>query len=132
MELAVTSIAEETLRDRELRPGIEIDCEVSPGLFAEQYNFIQSLAPFGEGNRAPVFLTRKAKVVEARQIGSNKSHLKMRVAHSNSIIDAIAFRQGDRISLTRERIDLVYNIGLDTWGGRAKLQMTVMDFRPSV
>ena len=122
--------AEERLRGVELVPRIDIDCEVSPALLAGgTFDFIQTLAPFGEGNPAPVFLTRNARVLEARQVGSDSRHLKMRLWHSGAAWDAIAFRQGDRISEAEERIDLVYNVGLNDWGHTPRLELTVLDFR---
>ena len=93
--------------------------------------FIDSLAPFGEANPSPVFLTRNASVLEARLVGAGGSHLKMKVAHDGAIMDAIAFSQGNKIGSTRRRIDIVYNIGIDNWGYRPKLQMTVLDFHES-
>lgn len=125
------SRAEAMLEGQKLAPGIVVECEVSPGIFARNMAFIESLAPFGEANPSPVFLTRNASVLEARQVGAGGSHLKMKVAHDGAIIDAIAFRQGDKIGSTRRRIDIVYNIGIDTWGYRPKLQMTVLDFHES-
>lgn len=124
--------ADEVIVGKQLAPSIEIDCEVSPDVLASNFDFIQSLAPFGKGNPAPIFLTCNARVVEARQVGAQKTHLKMKVAHGRTVMDAIAFRQGDRISDTGDEIDLVYNIGLNTWGSQTKLQMTVVDFRKSV
>ncbi len=64
-------------------------------------------------------------------VGASGSHLKMKVAHDGAIMDAIAFRQGNKIGSTRRRIDIVYNIGIDNWGYRPKLQMTVLDFHES-
>ena len=115
-----------------MRPKIIIDCEVSPALVAgEIFSFIQSLAPFGEGNPAPAFLTRNARVVDARRVGSDGSHLKLRLHHSGALWDAIAFRQGDKIEVARQGIDLVYTVDLDHWGGAPRLQLKVLDLRPA-
>ena len=132
LESRLRALADERLPDIELTPKVDIDCEVSPALFAgDNLDFIQSLAPFGEGNPAPVFLTRNARVVEARQVGRSSQHLKMRLWHSGAAWDAIAFGQGDRLDATRDRVDLVYTVGLDNWSGTPKLKLTVVDFRQS-
>ena len=64
-------------------------------------------------------------------MGSNGKHLKMRLFHSGSIWDAIAFNQGDNLARARGAIDLVYTAGIDTWKGRQTLQLNVLDFRPA-
>ena len=125
------AIADERLRDVDLTPRIDIDCEVSPALLAgSHFQFVQSLSPFGQGNPRPVFLTRDARVVGARQVGRSNQHLKLRLSHSGAVWDAIAFGHGDRLDETRSAIDLVYTVGLDHWGGESKIQLTVQDFRP--
>ncbi len=127
---SLQSSADSALRDANLAPFISVECEVAPAIFVgDNFSFIQSLSPFGEGNPAPLFLTRSARVVDARQVGNGGNHLKMRLWHDGAVWDAIAFRQGSKVGLTRERIDLVYTIGLDTWGSVPKLQLTVQDFR---
>ena len=132
LESRLRELADSQLRDANLAPGIDIDCEVSPAsLTGDNFGFIQSLAPFGAGNRSPVFLTRNARVFDARQVGGQGRHLKMRVAHNGTVLDAIAFRQGEMLDATRDRIDLVYTVGLDTWGYKPKIQLTVMDMRRS-
>ena len=115
-----------------LVPAIEIDCEISPALLDDQnFGFIQALRPFGEGNPAPVFLTRNALVAEARRVGKRRNHLKMRVAHGESSWEAIAFGQGDRAAASGATVDIVYTVGLNDWGGRQTMQLNVLDFRPA-
>ncbi len=132
LKTSLTGLAEDRLKGKDLTPAIDIDCEVSPGLFAgDGMGFVRSLAPFGAGNPAPVFLTRNARVVDSRQVGGGGHHLKMRLSHGGEVWDAIAFRQGEMLDLAQDRIDLVYNVGLNTWAGRTKVQLTVLDFQPA-
>ncbi len=45
-------------------------------------------------------------------------------------MSAIAFNMGARMREIGKRIDIVYSIGLDTWGNRQPtLQLTLRDFR---
>ena len=132
LELSLESIAAKQLEDRELTPSIEIDCEVQLSVFTPRnFKFIQSLAPFGEGNPAPVFLTRGVRALESRLVGANRQHLKLRLSQGGTTIDAIAFNLGYKVNETRKGMDVVYTIGLDTWGSRPRLQMTVQDLRAS-
>ncbi|MCH7624521.1 MAG: single-stranded-DNA-specific exonuclease RecJ [Chloroflexi bacterium] len=124
--------ARKRLEGLDLRPSLSIDSQVALADFThENFAFIQSLEPFGAQNPTPVFLTRRARVVESRLVGAQKQHIKMRAWHEGKTVDAIAFRQGDKIGETRGEVDLVYTVGLDTWGGRTKLQLTVLDIRKS-
>jgi len=127
------SVAEERLAGSELVTTIDIDAEASPAVTAEQDNFrfIQSLAPFGKANPSPVFLGRGVGVVEARAVGRDRGHLKLRVASGNGVWDAIAFGQGGMLGEARGRVDMVYTIGLDDWGGMPRVQLNVLDLRPA-
>ncbi len=128
LERNLNSVAAKQLEGRELNPSIDIDCEVQLSVFTPRnFQFIQSLAPFGKGNPAPVFLTRGVRVLEARLVGANRQHLKLRLAQGGTTLDAIAFNLGHKVNETRRGIDVVYSIGLDTWGGRPKLQLTIQD-----
>ena len=133
LEQNLERIAAERLDGYDLAPSLDIDCEVQLSAFTPQnFDFIQSLAPFGEGNPAPVFLTRAVRVLEARLVGANRQHLKMRLGQGGATISAIAFNQGHKVRETRQSIDVVYTVGLDTWGQYPRLQMTVQDLRAAV
>ena len=126
------ALADERLAGLDLSPRISVDCEVSPSLFrGKGFEFVQSLAPFGAGNRAPIFLTRFARVVRASQVGADERHLRLRLWHGGDFWDAIAFRQGDMIESARGNIDLVYTVDLNTWRDTTALQLKVLDLTPT-
>ena len=132
LESSLTCLAHEALAEAALAPSLAIDCEVQLSVFAPQnFNFIQSLAPFGEGNPAPVFLTRGVGVVEARTVGASRQHLRMRLRQGSTTVGAIGFNLGHKLDETRGGIDVAYTAGLDTWGSYPKLQLTVQDMRPA-
>ena len=131
LERSLLDIASDQLAGADLTPTIDIDCEVQFAVFDQpNFDFIQSLAPFGAGNPAPVFLTRDARVLEVRPVGQGKRHIKLRLTQGGVTMSAIAFNMGDRAREIGRRIDIVYSIGLDTWGNRQPtLQLTLRDFR---
>ena len=132
LEQNLQLLAAERLSGRELAPSLDIDCEVQLSAFTPQnFDFIQSLAPFGEGNPAPLFLTRGARVLDARLVGAQGRHLKMRLWQRGTTISAIGFNLGHKVGDTRNGIDLVYTVGLDNWGSYPTLQLTVQDLRPA-
>ena len=86
LERQLGALAHERLRGMDLAPMITVDCEVSPALLTgDHFAFVQSLSPFGQGNPAPVFMTRNVRVVETRQVGDRGEHLMMRLSHSGAV-----------------------------------------------
>ena len=113
-------------------PSIEIDGEIAPASLDKAYfAFIDSLSPFGKGNPDPVFLTKNVVVAKTRRVGKQRDHLKMSVVHGRRMWDVIGFRMGDRPVAIGDHLDLVYTPGLDEWGGRTTLQLTLLDLRPA-
>ena len=116
--------------DMRPEPVLDVDCEISPAVLNDRnFGFIQSMRPFGEGNAQPLFLTKRAKVLDARRVGRTSDHLKMRIGHGGRVWDAIAFKQGDRPAAAGDGIDLVYKAKLNHWGSTPSLELEVVDFR---
>jgi single-stranded-DNA-specific exonuclease len=93
------------------------------------FRMIGGLAPFGQGNRAPVFLSRNVKLLESRAVGANEDHLKLKLQDGRATWDAIAFKLS-RQELS-SHIDVVYNLDQDDWNGRQRLRLNIVDFLPS-
>ena len=111
-------------------PAMRFDCEISPALLGEPtMSFIDSLKPFGTGNPEPVFLTRRARIVEARRVGKDESHLRLRVVHGGRGWTAMAFNRGDAPVDTGDRVDLVYNARINEWNGSRSVELMVLDLR---
>ncbi len=124
-------LAEKELDEDKLTRTLKIDAEIPLNLVTHDlYKAIQKLQPFGFGNPEPVFATRGVTVAEARLVGAEGKHLKLKIgSHS---LDAIAFNQGSLYSKIQPQatIDLAYTISLDTWNGASRLQLKVRDIHP--
>ena len=132
LEAGMTERARRELDGLDLSPMLDVDCEATLSeATGENFEFMRSLEPFGAGNPAPVLLTRGAKAVEARRVGSGGRHLKLVVEQGGVAVDAIAFGQGEMLEVVWSGLDLVYRVELDTWGYRPKIQLNVLDLRPS-
>ncbi len=115
-----------------LTPTLEIDCELPLSAASESaVQFVESLSPFGQDNPRPVFVARGVSVAEARRVGKDGRHLKLALFEGGALLDAIAFRMGDRLQEAYGRIDVVYSPTIDEWRGRRRVQLTVQDFAPS-
>ena len=131
LKQALLEIAAEELEGVDLRPKIDIDAETTlPDLGGNTYPTIQKMAPFGQGNPVPTFLSRQVEVVSSSTMGSDNSHLRMRVKQGAMLFDAVGFGLGNYINEVSNHIDIVYNLELDHWNGQSKLRLNVLDFEP--
>jgi len=117
----------------DLRPTIDIDVEVRLSeLGGNVFPMIQRMAPFGQGNPLPVFLSRRVEVLERRLLGSKGEHLRLKVKQAGTVWDAIAFGMGAEAAKAHSLLDIVYNLEVDRWNGAERLRLNVLDFAPSV
>lgn len=127
------AIAVRELGALELTPTLSVDAEASLGEMSWQLlEHLDKFAPYGYGNREPLFLTRGALVRSARIVGTD--HLALTLTDGTLVWDAIAFRQKDLYSQLVDLpkpIDLVYCLASKTWQGEPRLQLEVKDLRPS-
>ncbi|MCB0107156.1 MAG: single-stranded-DNA-specific exonuclease RecJ [Caldilineaceae bacterium] len=137
LKVALQEIAERELSSYPaLRPTLHIDAEVplDEANWGLQSQFAR-LEPTGQGNTPPVLLCRHLRVREVRPIGSQKQHLRLVVdSDSNSLVmDAVAFQQGEWAKHLSEgsRVDLAFQLDINEWQGRRRLQMNVDDLRLS-
>ncbi len=113
----------------DLRPRLDVDVEITlPELGGDTFNIIQQLAPFGCGNPLPVFLSRGVEVIDCRTMGSAEEHLRMRLRQGGTIWGGVGFRLGSCLAEVSSRLDIVYNLELDRWGGEEKLRLNIQDF----
>jgi single-stranded-DNA-specific exonuclease len=133
-ELAVrlTRLAWQKLDGQELVPRLDIDAEVSLSeLDWAVAEWLNQIEPCGQENPAPVFLSRDASVRDAQVVGNEGRHLKLQLEADGRVLDAIAFRQGERLDALGARVDVVYCLEVNEWNGERRLQLNVQDIRPA-
>lgn len=130
---AINSYANELLVDEDLKPEIYVDCELALSEVNEGlYKQMQLLAPYGCDNPAPVVACRQAGIMEHRTVGSDGSHLKMKVSCKQFLFDAIGFNLGGHQQLVSQTdyLDIVFALEKNEWNGRSTLQLNIKDLRP--
>jgi single-stranded-DNA-specific exonuclease len=125
----LVKIAESKLEGVDLRPKIDIDAEVAlKDLAGSAYRTLQQLAPFGQANPQPVFISRNIKVVGCRTMGSDGGHLRLKLEQGGMVWDCVAFGAGANQAEMSAPIDIVYNLELDQWNGKSTLRLNLLDF----
>ena len=129
LQARLLALAREQLAGLPLIPTFPVDVEVPLDMLSwELQRGLDTLQPFGYGNAAPVFMSRGARVCNARAVGSDGRHLKLSLADKQGRTwDAIAFRQGEWSEQLPNTIDLIYVLEVNEWRGRVSLQLNVKD-----
>lgn len=125
-------VAREKLSGQELTPVLRYDVELPlRDLHPNLLPLLDQLEPTGQGNPGVSFVTRGLKVVSARRIGSDQSHLKLVLTDGWITYDAIAFGKGSWVEQMPERMDVLYQYQRNEYNGRSSLQLHIHDLRPS-
>lgn len=119
-----------------LVPQVDIDAEISfKEITPKFFRILRQFQPFGPGNLAPVFMSKKAfDNGQARLVGPDDSHLKLDLIQEESPyypLSAIAFGQADFYEHIRDgkAIDLCYSVSENVYRGVSSLQLRVRDIR---
>ncbi|MFH1031406.1 MAG: single-stranded-DNA-specific exonuclease RecJ [Chloroflexota bacterium] len=126
LEQALLEIATAELAGVDLRPTIDVDAEITlRDLGGNTFPSIQKLAPFGQGNPAPTFLSRWVEVIDSRSMG-NGEHLRLKLKQGGTIWDGVGFGLGK--SEVFPLLNIVFNMEMDRWNGEERLRLNILDF----
>jgi single-stranded-DNA-specific exonuclease len=132
LEKQLQQMAAMELEGIDLRPKLDIDAQATLyQLGGATYQTIQELAPFGQGNPLPIFLSRSVEVVDCQAMGNNGEHLRLKLRQNGVTWDAVAFRLGGYLAEVHSCIDIVYNLKLEQWCGQDRLRLNILDFAPA-
>jgi single-stranded-DNA-specific exonuclease len=104
--------------------------DLKPSLHQE----IQSLAPFGVGNREPLLLSKEVEVVRTETFGADRRHLRVQLRDRTATAEAIAFDKAAAAPHlpAGRRIDVVYALQCDRWDGLDRVRLHLRDLRQVV
>jgi single-stranded-DNA-specific exonuclease len=140
----LNGIIEKKLEGIVVEPEIVIDMKLSPYHITPQLvNEIKKMAPFGEGNREPVFMLENMSVQAVRMVGNGSKHLKLTLRSDEADLpagqevqrafDAIGFNLGTKFPdlTTGQKADIVFQLEENVWNGRTTMQLKLIDMRLS-
>ena len=131
-QLQVSQYGQNKLKDEDLVSFLKIEKEIefkeiTKKLFAE----IKKFEPFGELNPEPIFITHDVKVKEAKKVGKENAHTKLKLIKDGVEFPAIIFNHGemgDQLYYGKD-IDIVYKITENEWGSKKTLELKIEDFK---
>ena len=126
-EQAAYEVFEPAIDRANLQLSFSIDAELSaPEATLEFCTQIETLAPFGIGNRRPVFLLR-GSLGNLQVIGSDKTHLR----GSIDSLPFIAFRWAEYMGALQEMeiVEAVGTLSINEFQGRKTVQFQILDMR---
>ncbi|MBY0347952.1 MAG: single-stranded-DNA-specific exonuclease RecJ [Hydrotalea flava] len=130
---AFEAIVNETIDPDLLTPEIIVDAVITLNdITMGFYNIICQMEPFGPENMQPVFMIEKLTDTGYSKI-VKEEHIRFVLKQNNSTITGIGFNMAHFFSLleSQQPIDIVCTIDLNEYMGEKKLQLRVMDIRPS-
>ncbi len=120
-----------------LIPSLKIDAHIEHSLLSiDTVAKLELLEPFGLGNKEPVLLLSKLKVVDKRIIGGDQQHIKVLLqsdSRPTENFSALGWRMATRVKelANLDYIDVVCSLEINQWNGRKSVQIRLRDFRPS-
>ncbi len=126
-------VVSKTIDKKLLTPEITIDIELDLSEITPKFfRILQQMEPFGPQNMKPVFKTSSVRDNGwGKQIGADKSHLKLNVfqGDNKTTFNAIGFGLGEKISEVKNSFDIVYTLDKNEWKGNTSLQLLLKDLR---
>ena len=84
------------------------------------------IGPFGVMNKAPIFWTRKCKILDILHLKGN--HIKMKLDDDTGSIDAIKWNYSKELKIN-DLIDIAFNIEINNWRNKNTLQLNIIDIK---
>lgn len=122
----ITRIANKQLKDVELIPTLKIDAELElKDIDEDLFNQIEKIAPFGQDNPKPQFISRGVEIRDIVRMGKKGEHIKFRLEN----LWAVAFNHKEKWQDLKigDKVDVVYYIDMNEFNGRREVQLKIVD-----
>lgn len=125
----LSEFAHQCLAVEHLKPLIKIDARASLEQIGVQlYQQLESLQPWGIGNRTPVFWTPNVRIIKQQIVGTDHLKLVIQEDRNPKTIKAVAWRWGEYFPLP-ERLDVAYKLKENNWQGDTNIELEIVGVR---
>lgn len=117
----------------EKMPRILIDSKITVAdINAATIRKTEVLAPYGAGNKVPIFALMGAKIVDVKTLSDGK-HCRLLVESEKRLVEAIAFGAGSMAAeyFVGDVVDLAGELNINLYNGQVRLQIIVSGIRIS-
>jgi single-stranded-DNA-specific exonuclease len=130
---AMNEVGHRHLTEEDLIPEVRVDTVLKlEEITRPLYDQMALLEPFGAENPVPSFLSEGVQFQEVKFIGKEKNHVRFRARQGKGNIEGVGFGLADifaSVDPTLDVFDIVYELDLNIWNGKEKLQMKLLDIR---
>lgn len=129
----IKSVVRSKTGSQKIEPVLKIDMDLkSTDLSIELINSIKKLAPFGEGNPAPLFSINNLVIREFKTMGANNNHLKIFFCdNSNNIFEGVWWQKSSLDFKIAERVNVAFFPEINTFNGKSRIQLVIKDIQKS-
>lgn len=130
-------LASDKLVGVELVSVLEVEAEIKlADLNWRLLDELLKMEPFGEANPKPLFMAKNLNVEQVQTVGADGKHLKVLVSQDgdiNNLHKLIGFSFGDWCAKLNvgDKIDIVFELGVNEWNGNRELQLKISDLKLS-
>lgn len=130
-------LIEKELAGKDYGLQVEIDAEIKPvDINHDLAETLKKFEPFGEGNEEPVFLMKNLIIDGIKSVGNNGKHIKMFLRAGDGtpkVFEAIGFNFNGKFASLKadDKIDILFNLQIDSWNGSEKIQLKLIDLKIS-
>lgn len=131
---AFEDVVSKTIDSSLLTPEINIDAAINlHNVDKKLMRIIRQFAPFGPGNRTPIFVTENLQDTGyGKCVGEDNKHLRLTVTQSGKEkIVCIGFGLGKKLNVIKNKkpFKAVYSLEENYWQGKVSLQLKLRDIR---
>ena len=129
----INEYARENLSEKDMVQTVEADCELEfSDINLALAKSIQLLEPFGVSNPIPCFVLRGMTVNDINSISEGK-HTRLTIGNGRYTLSAMYFSNSpDSLGIyVGDKIDIMFNLDVNEWGGRESAQIIIRDLKPS-
>ncbi|MBQ8414162.1 MAG: single-stranded-DNA-specific exonuclease RecJ [Clostridia bacterium] len=130
----INEYARENLTESDMVQTVEADCELDfNDVNLALAKSIQLLEPFGVSNPIPAFVLRGVTVNDINGISEGK-HTRLSLGNGRYTLSAMYFSNSpDSLGIyVGDKVDVLFNLDVNEWGGRETAQIIIRDLKPSV